>query len=78
MHLSEEQLEFLQTEFNLMQTDIEKMTKEKWKDIRERCFYIEADELLDMHDEGKDIDRDERTKRCQLAISIVDTKFSEL
>lgn len=78
MCLNDEQIEFLEKELNLTKADIEKMTKEEWKSVREKCFYIEADELLDMEYEGKDIDKEEWTKRCQLAISIADTKFSDL
>lgn len=73
MKLNERQLKFLKTEFNLAKEDIEKMTADRWKELREKCFYIEADELMDMESEEA-----EESERCQLATSIANIKFSQL
>jgi len=74
MKLSKKQLEFLQTEFSLTKEDIDGMTADQWKEVREKCFYIEADELLDL---GEDEEAEE-SKRCQMATSIANVKFSQL
>ena len=55
MNLTNEQLNFLEKELGLQEQDIEQMSKEEWTDVREKCFYIEADELLELpedEDEG--------------------------
>ena len=70
MDLSKEQLNFLTEELNVTKKDIESMSADEWKNIREKCFYIESDELLDMDDE--------ETMRCKLATSIANIKFSDL
>lgn len=74
MNLSGKQLEFLDKELNISKDDIEKMSAEEWKTVREKCFYIEADELMDMEDE----ENQEETERCRLATSIANIKFSDL
>lgn len=74
MGLNEKQFEFLQTEFSLTKDDIDKITADEWKKIREKCFYIEADELMGMDDDEKA----EESERCQLATSIANIKFSQL
>lgn len=74
MKLSEKQLEFLKAEFGLTKEDIGGMTAEQWKEVREKCFYIEADELMDL---GEDEEAEE-SERCQLATSIANIKFSQL
>lgn len=74
MKLNEKQLEFLDKELNISKEDIEKMSAEEWKDVREKCFYIEADELMDL----EDTEDQEESERCQLATSIANLKFSEL
>lgn len=70
MNLNSEQLEFLEKELGLSIRDIESMSIEEWGHVREECFYIEADELLDLRS-----DEDEESKRCQLATSIADIEF---
>lgn len=77
MKLNEKQLEFLHAEFGLTEEAVDEMTADGWMEVREKCFEIETDELLDMHYAGKDIDKDEWTERCHLAVSIVDAKFSQ-
>lgn len=74
MKLNEKQLEFLQIEFRLTEDDIDKMTADEWMEVREKCFYIEADELMDIEDD----DEAEESERCKLATSIADMKFSDI
>lgn len=74
MKLNEKQLEFLEKELNITKKDIEGMSADEWKDVREKCFFIEADELMDLEDD----EDGEETERCQLATSIANLKFSEL
>ncbi len=74
MELNEKQLDFLKTEFGLTKEDIGKMTADQWKEIREKCFYIEADELMDLEDD----EEAEESERCKLATSIANIKFSQL
>lgn len=74
MNLNERQLEFLHTEFDLTEEDIDKITADGWMEVREKCFYIEADELMDLEDdEGA-----EESERCKLATSIANMKFSHI
>lgn len=74
MKLNEKQLEFLEKELNITEKDIEGMSADEWKNVREKCFFIEADELMDLEDN----EDGEETERCQLATSIASLKFSEL
>lgn len=74
MELDEKQLEFLKIEFDLTKEDIDKMTVDGWKEVREKCFYIEADELMDLGDD-EDV---EESEHCRLATSIANIRFSRL
>lgn len=74
MGLNERQLEFLKTELGLAKEDIDKMTAGRWMGVREKCFYIEADELMDL--EGDEAA--EESERCQMATSIANIKFSQI
>ncbi len=74
MELNEKQLDFLKTEIGLTKEHIGKMTADQWKEIREKCFYIEADELMDLEDD----EEAEESERCKLATSIANIKFSQL
>lgn len=74
MKLNEKQLEFLRTEFSLTKEDIENMTADGWKEVREKCFYIEADELMDIEED----EEAEESERCQIATTIANIKFSQL
>ncbi len=73
LNLTEGQLNFLEKELGLQEQDIEQMSKKEWTDVREKCFYIEADELLELPE-----DKDEETQRCLVATSIADIKYSQL
>lgn len=69
VNLTEEELEFLNEEFGLSEDDIRKMTKDSWTEIREKCFFIEADEF----DES-----DNCTEKGELAADIASIKYSKL
>lgn len=73
MVLNEKQLNFLENELQLKKDDINKMSAEEWAAVREKCFYIEADELLELSE-----DEAEETERCMIATSIADIKYSQL
>lgn len=73
LNLTNKQLEFLENELSLKEEDIEQMSREEWTDVREKCFYIEADELLALPE-----DEDEETQRCIVATSIADIKYFQL
>ena len=70
--LSTEQLNFLNKEFGISVSDILSMTSDNWKNIREKCFMIEAEELTDLEDDA------DESNRCLIATSLADTKYSEL
>lgn len=74
MKLNEKQFWFLKTEFGLTKEDIGEMIADEWKEIREKCFYIEADELLDLEADEEVAESD----RCKLATSIANIKISQL
>lgn len=74
MKLNKKQMDFLNIELNIQSSDLDRMSAEQWKCIREKCFYIEADELMDMEDDENDTE----TERCRLATSIANIRFSEL
>ena len=69
INLSHEELNFLYETFGLTVEDIENMDKHAWTEIREKCFFIEADEF----DEN-----DMCTERGELAADIASVKFSNL
>lgn len=74
--LNEEQLEFLKKKFGIFKADIVKMTIEQWDEIREKCFEIETDELLDFEENGGDCDFCD-TDDYLLAASIIDAEYLE-
>ena len=69
--LSVEQLEFLKDRLSISKDNINKMNAEEWRDIREKCFYIETDEMLKCK-EGYDACD---TYEFRMASSIVDAKY---
>lgn len=73
MNLNEKQLKFLKEELGFAKEEIEKMSVEEWKQVREQCFYIEADELMDLED-----DETQESERCNIATSIANMKYSQL
>lgn len=69
--LNESQMKFLDKKFGFKEDDIEKMDLEEWNKIREVCFEIETDELLDFEKTGKDCDNCD-TEDYLMASSIID------
>ncbi len=45
--LNKKQLRFLEEKFNITKSDVQKMDRKQWNKVREDCFEIETDELLD-------------------------------
>ena len=45
--LSKKQLDFLEGKFGITKSDVQKMDRKQWNKVREDCFEIETDELLD-------------------------------
>lgn len=74
LNLKENQIEFIRNEFGISRRELEHISKDGWKQIREECFNISIEELLD--EQGNAID--DVTKRCVIAESIADMKYSEL
>lgn len=74
LNLKDDQVEFIQKELGISKEELEIISKDGWKQIREECFNISVDELLD--DDGNAVD--DVTSRCTMAESIADMKYSEL
>ena len=76
INLSKEQLELLEKELEITEEKIEAMTKEEWKEVREKCFYLSIDELVD--EDGEAIEEPINPERLELLESIADTKYKQL
>lgn len=74
--LSSEQLKFLEKKFSITKSDVLKMDKKQWNKVREDCFEIETDELLDFEKAGNDCD-DCDTEDYLMASSIIDLPYKE-
>lgn len=74
LRLNNEQMKFLSDEFGITKEKLENISKDEWHKIRESCFDASVDELLDDHGNAVDF----VTKRCDLAESIADIKYSQL
>ncbi len=72
--LSEKQYQFLENEFGINKSDVDKFSKEEWKEIRFKCFAIEGDFAMDMADS----DSAYLPERGEIAASIANIKYSEL
>lgn len=70
LKLSDKQINFLLKEFGLTIKDIIDIDAEQWKNIREKCFMIEAEEAPE--------DGCYMNERCQIAMSIADTLYTNL
>lgn len=55
-------------EFNLTIEDLKEIDAQKWRNIREKSFMIEAEEVPE---DGCDMN-----ERCRIAMSIADTIYS--
>lgn len=74
VNLNNDQLKFLKKEFGISKDELKSISKDDWHKLREKCFDISVDELLD--DDGYAVDF--VTKRCELAESIADMKYSQM
>ena len=74
LNLKENQVKFIQNELGISKEKLECISKEEWRKIREDCFEISIDELLDEHGHAVEY----VTERCMMAESIADVKYSEL
>ena len=75
-NLSRTQKDFLNHEFGLSDEQIEEISKDEWHDIREKCYDIILDEMLD--DEDNYNEAGDGSERCSLASSIRDISFKKL
>ena len=72
--LSKEQIKFLNDEFDVSESNIEKMSKEEWVKIKKKSYDIMRDEMLDENDDAiEDI-----SERGIIAESITDIEYSML
>lgn len=69
------QEKFLKEKFSIEREDIEKMSLHDWKKVREDCFEIETDELLNCEEAGYSCD-DCDTEDYLMASSIIDLPFA--
>lgn len=74
LNLKDEQIEFIENELGISEKELENINKDDWRKIREKCFNLSVDELLD--EDGYAID--DVTEKCIMAESIADMKYSEL
>ena len=76
INLTDEQKEFLKKELNVTDEQISEMNRQQWNEVRESCFEISIDELLD---DSVDYEQEvEVSQRCTMAESIMDMEYSEL
>ncbi len=68
LNLTEEQLKFLNEEFGLTEVQLLVISKDEWRDIREKSFFIEDEELVG----------DSCTDRGETAADIASIKYSKL
>lgn len=74
--LSKKQLDFLEGKFGITKTDVQKMDRKQWNKVREDCFEIETDELLDCEKNGGNCDYCD-TEDYHMASSIIDLPYEE-
>ena len=74
--LSRRQSKFLETELGISVEQIKDMNKKRWVAIREKCYDIVLDELLDKNDNYNE--EKEISERCLIAESIMDIMFKDL
>lgn len=73
LNLSHKQLDFLEKEFSITETDINNMDIDKWTELREKCFEIEGAEAMGISSETCIL-----PDRGEIAASIVDTPYKAL
>lgn len=76
VNLTDLQAEFLKKEFGLSVGQIESMDTSAWKKVRENCYDIVLDEMLDENDEYRP--EGDGSERCSIASAIMDLTFSRL
>lgn len=76
VNLNEKQLKFLEEKFSITKFDVQKMDRKQWNKVRENCFEIETDELLDCEKAGGDCDYCD-TEDYLMASSIIDLPYEE-
>ena len=76
INLSKEQLTLLEKELGVTEDQVEAMTKEQWKEVREKCFFLSIDELVD--EDGNALENASNPERLYLLESIADTKYKQL
>lgn len=75
-NLSRTQKDFLNSEFGLTDEQIEGVSKDGWHDIREKCYDIILDEMLDEEDNYNEAG--DGSERCSLASTIRDISYKKL
>lgn len=70
--LNDEQRKFLTEKFGITANDIARMDVKGWSQIREKCFEIETDELLEADDPDEC-----NTEAYRLAASVIDANYTE-
>ena len=71
--LSNEQKNFLKSEFNIPENEIQNISLTRWKEIRLKCFDIEGAEAMGISSETCIL-----PDRGEIAASIVDTPYKAL
>lgn len=74
--LSELEIEFLEKELQITVEDLETMYIADWQQVREACYDIVLDEMLDENDEYRE--EGDGSERCSIASNLMETKFKEL
>ena len=77
MGFSRKQIEFMKNELGVDEDKLMSVTEDEWDELRLSVFDIEVDELMAIHRQGKDIDRN-MTERAVIACSIVDMEYSDV
>ncbi len=74
--LSEKEKSFLKDEFNISDEDISSISKEKWLELKEKCFDIEVEESIKAA-ESKD-DNYVMPMREVIAVHLAEKSLSDL
>ena len=73
MLLTKSQRDFLMDEFRLSESDVLDLGQAEIRDLREKCFDIEVDEVM----KSMNVDSDD-SQRCETATALVDLLFDRL
>ncbi len=69
-HLSEIQLKLLEDEFGITSEQLQTLTKDEWTSIREKCFWLECNEVDD--------NTGDCSEKGEIAADIADVTFAKL